>query len=124
MAMARKTTAALLAIAFVLGESGCLSVQDRALAAASNSLTCPKERITVTLKRNDHQPQPPPEIAADPARLAIWQKQQPDPSNSQVFSASGCGQAGVVFCNYEQHSDATGNWAEWGCAGAASSPSP
>jgi hypothetical protein len=91
--------------------------------AASAAMSCPKERVQVALKLERPQPQPPPDVAADPDRLAIWRQQQPDPSNSQVFSASGCGQTGVVFCNYEQHSDAQGNWAEWGCKGATSRPS-
>lgn len=64
----------------------------------SKKYSCPMGQITVT-KRPDvdagefeKTPTPPPDIAADPARLAVWQaNHQPKPWNADFFELAGCG---------------------------------
>jgi hypothetical protein len=34
---------------------------------------------------------PPPEVAADPARLAVWKSHQPEPWSVHFFELTGCG---------------------------------
>ncbi len=77
----------------------CRSAEDFAVESASDAWSCPKERISIeTLQVPTPQPQPPPDVAADPARLAIWQKNDGAPSPTRAFSASGCGRKGTVTC--------------------------
>jgi hypothetical protein len=85
------------AIALVLlGSVGC-SVQSTARSAASSSWSCPEDRIQITPVA-DPSSSPPPDIAADPARLALWQKSQASQVEHRDFAASGCGRTGNVIC--------------------------
>ncbi len=78
----------------------CVSVQDLAVSAASSTWSCPEERIQVGSSRPPDPPQPPADIAADPARLAIWKGQLASPVTHRTLTASGCGEEGDVSCTY------------------------
>jgi hypothetical protein len=96
-----RTVRLLLGALTLLASSGC-SLQSRAVTAASEAWSCPEDRIQVVSADapSGAAPQPPADIAADPARLAIWQKNRPDPSDVREFSASGCGRTGTIECRY------------------------
>lgn len=104
-------------------------------AEFSEQFSCPLDKITLT-KRPDVDAtefegparEPPAEIAADPARLAVWKSKQPKGWSVDFFELTGCGHhvlwgcrlpssrssAGVhAFCPYTRNLDAT-----------ASAPSP
>ncbi|HEY1557936.1 MAG TPA: hypothetical protein VGF94_24070 [Kofleriaceae bacterium] len=48
--------------------------------------TCPADRVTVA---QASAPAPPPDVAADPGRLAVWNDQ---PRQHHEYVARGCGQ--------------------------------
>jgi hypothetical protein len=98
-----------------LASSGC-SLQSRAVTAASAAWSCPEDRIQVvsTDSPNGAEPQPPADVAADPARLAIWQRNRPDQSDVREFSASGCGRTGTIECRYTF--DVANQNLHWTCA--------
>jgi hypothetical protein len=111
----RKTMHLLIGALTLLACSGC-SLQSRAVTAASTAWSCPEDRIQVApvdIPLGAVQ-QPPPEIAADPARLAIWRKGRPDPSDLREFSASGCGKTGAIECRYAY--DYVNQGLHWVCA--------
>lgn len=62
--------------------------RDAFVAAAS----CPADRVTVT--RGDGSA-PPPDVAADPGRLAVWRSAQ---ENGPNFIARGCNQERRYSC--------------------------
>jgi hypothetical protein len=78
----------------------CTPVQQVAKSAASNAWSCPEDRISVETNPVPAAPQPPADVAADPARLAIWQRQHAAPPSVRTFSASGCGQKAQVSCTW------------------------
>jgi hypothetical protein len=101
-----------------IGAVGC-SPRTRATTAASIAWSCPEDRIVLERAPAASAADPPPDIAADPARLAIWKRSASDPSETMNFSASGCGQKGTVSCFY----DATpGQTSSWRCVEASSPP--
>jgi hypothetical protein len=79
---------------------GCVSVQDLALSEASTTWSCPKQQIEIGMSRALDPPQPPADVAADPARLTIWRGQHAGPVTHRTVSASGCGQKAEVTCDY------------------------
>lgn len=66
---------------------------------------------------------PPPEIAADPARYAIWRQQRDEAEygmtsvdEERTFSAAGCGHSGIIRCAYGISVDPSGNrYLGWNC---------
>jgi hypothetical protein len=97
--------------------SGC-SLQSRAVTAASTAWSCPEARVQVApAPIPNSEPQPAADVAADPARLAIWQQSHPDPSDIREFSASGCGKTGMIECRYAY--DVVNQNLHWTCALAA-----
>ena len=63
----------------------------------SKANSCPAERITATAT-SAAAVTPPPEVAADPGRLAVWQQNQTaDPKKR--FDVTGCGQHVRFACN-------------------------
>jgi hypothetical protein len=78
--------------------------------------TCPPERVSV-VARNDMKGSsfqqargaaPPPDVAADPARLRYWQRQQgegavnADRLCGSVYQATGCGKQEFFCCHPEE----------------------
>jgi hypothetical protein len=63
--------------------------------ATANS--CPLERVIATTRADATQP--PADIAADPARLAMWQSSQSQHDESEVdIDVHGCGSAASYHC--------------------------
>jgi hypothetical protein len=83
----------------VAGVVGGCSLDDRARNEFSRQFTCPTNAITVQ-ERDDLNADeliwgppasPPPEVAKDPERLALWQQQHAlRPSSRTVFHVQGC----------------------------------
>ncbi len=110
----------------------CLSIASSGLAIAAcssasqaradfaQSYTCPPERVAVTswpsAAQREHyssvraptaQPSPPPDVAADPARLRMWQtereakrKQEEEVSSCDGYEVTGCGQQHFYCCDH------------------------
>jgi hypothetical protein len=76
----------------------------------SREFTCPKDRVTVTARRDldsyalEFGPpqQPPAEVAADPGRLAEWQRRERGKRSGYdrfyPFEVSGCDHRGIYVC--------------------------
>ena len=103
---------ALLGLALI---GGCQSVTDGAKAEFSKSNTCPLDRVELRerpeLKASDFKKKatPPDEIAADPARLKMWeQKQQQDTARDAndglgtFVELRGCDQHAYYRCERSQ----------------------
>jgi hypothetical protein len=59
--------------------------------------SCPVERVAATRTQNPEQPSA--EIAADPARLAMWQQQERERTRHMSFIAvQGCNTAATYVC--------------------------
>ena len=109
---ARRGLSWVLAAALLAIGSGCgvRASEVREVFAEDNN--CPEDRVEVK-KRSDLSAwsvstgglvkKPPPDVAADPERLAMWQKkrkqlQKNSERNSWVFEARGCGQEAILVC--------------------------
>lgn len=85
----------------IASSPACTSAQETAVSAASDAWSCPRARIQVGTNRALAAPEPPPaDVAADPARLAIWQQHHAGPTVQRTFSTSGCGKQEDVLCVY------------------------
>lgn len=97
----------------------------------SKAYTCPKERVTVTarpdLKAYDlmvgSRSKPPREVAADPGRLAEWQKRErkleEDYNRQSIFQATGCDHEETYACSLATGTNET---QEIACSKAAPRP--
>lgn len=88
---------------------GCRSNETMAKESFGRRFTCPEDRITATprtdLKAVDlaFRPEvPPATVAADPARLALWQKEQAATASEYdgdaVLQARGCNAEILYIC--------------------------
>ncbi len=90
---------------------GCTSLETTARETFSRDHSCPLDGITVT-RRTDlsvHEltfgrSKPPSDIAKDPARLAIWKKNQDESkkkwdATSNLFFLTGCNVKSFYTCN-------------------------
>ncbi len=103
--------------------AGCRDRHAAAIEVFSRELTCPAERVSA-VERPElpwrrvleatgspvHQPvrraTPPPEVAADPGRLALWEQQQSEQEagrnaifyNRGTWLVEGCGERRLVGC--------------------------
>jgi hypothetical protein len=104
------------AVAALLSLSACQSLGDGAKEQFSKDFSCPTERV-LTRDRNDlhpssftspsPMPKPPADVAADPARLAVWQQNhRQDPtaydSYSDIEEARGCDRQAFYECHHPQ----------------------
>ena len=113
-------SALLVGCATVLAAGGCagFTARGHAVASASKTWSCPTDQISVVSESRQIETPPPADIAADPARLAIWQKNRPDSAHHRNVVLSGCGKTGVFQCNYEGYTDPGGGVAaDWSCGG-------
>ena len=66
-------------------------------AEFSQKFSCPVDKITlakrpdVAVAQFEHARTPPADIAADPARLAVWKSNQPKGWPVDFFELTGCG---------------------------------
>jgi len=102
-------------IAFAFTLLACERHDDRFKDGAQEefikSFSCPKERVTVTARKdlkafdlvNGVRLTPPAEVSADPGRLAEWKKRQQDNEDNynreSVFQASGCDHEVFYACS-------------------------
>jgi hypothetical protein len=78
----------------VLLGGGCAGPEATARKSFSQGVSCPVQRITVTKEHGrPYQPPPPPEVANDPERLALYQH-----SNETYYRASGCNEETFFRC--------------------------
>jgi hypothetical protein len=70
---------------------GGMSARDDAIATFSRSFSCPKDGLTVA----EREATPPPDVATDPDRLAVWQKVH---SSGSYFLIEGCGESRSFMC--------------------------
>lgn len=108
------TSYARLGTLLLLTAAGCQSRNAEYTQTAQEDFTraysCPKERVTAT-PRPDLSAydlavgpnKPPPDVAADPGRLAEWKKQQADVAagyrGEVVIQVSGCGHEAYDLCS-------------------------
>jgi hypothetical protein len=116
---ARARLAIACALAVSAGTCGeYYDVRASALDRYSTNYTCPAGRVTVRRRTdvpahtlNDsaghvHVPTPPPEVALDAERLALWHRQRRPETPQwddydrgyQVWEASGCGHWSLILC--------------------------
>jgi hypothetical protein len=114
--MNRRYAFAALAGALAILNTGCvMSMAQGARTIFSQKNTCPSDRITVRqradvpphtlLAPQASQPQPPPDVASDPERLALWNKMHRDREASiddvgTTYEVSGCGQSVMYVCTH------------------------
>ena len=97
---------------------GCKSFEAEARERFSDAVSCPTSKVEVrelegvsaheVREKYDTTPKPtpPPEVAADPERLEVWEKKQAklradrtEPGfGSDVFEATGCGETITYEC--------------------------
>lgn len=96
--------------------AGCGSTEEAAVLAFSETYSCPRERVVVTpvrgitafelWQRVNPMPEPPAEVRADPARLAVarqaWEEQHEGVerglNRTDLFHVSGCEHAVDLGC--------------------------
>jgi hypothetical protein len=104
-----KTWLLLLVLALSTSLVGCQSKEAGAREKFSKEFTCPAERVEVR-ERSDLKPSmlraqvpPPPDVAADPARLAMWKAEEETNNENadqmcDMLEARGCNQQSLVCC--------------------------
>ncbi len=114
-------TNAVLVLGGILSAStliGCATLGDEARDTFAKNFSCPEERVEVR-ERKDIRPSdwlnsevPPGEVAADPARLAMWNEQQAklradDDDRHSIFEVRGCGHELLYSCGHVSHGRAS-----------------
>ena len=86
--------------------AGCTSLESNARNEFARENSCPKDRVIVS----HAPPRPaPPEVAADPGRLAVWNDNEAKRSRI-YYVASGCGRESRYLCEHRSvESDALPN---------------
>jgi hypothetical protein len=122
--LSRRTLATMIhaftvAVGFALGVAACASLGGAAGDTFAKATACPRDSVTV-VARPDYHPTappelpPPPDVTADPSRLAIWRVQQrmdqirngaPQPclDGLDAFEARGCGKQQVLCCDHPRN---------------------
>jgi hypothetical protein len=96
-------------LVLALSQTACQSFSDGAKTAFSNSFTCPKNRVEVRARPDLHPShwlsvaKPTREIAADPERLRMWQREQDrrvayEDGHFSMYEARGCGHQALYEC--------------------------
>lgn len=109
MLRARRSLVPAVALIAAVCVVGCRSNETIARESFARELSCPDERITVTPRKDlvgadlAIRPEAPPkDIAADPGRLAIWQKEEArrlaDYEGTSVMQARGCDRELLYIC--------------------------
>jgi len=105
--------------------SGCQSVADGAREDFSSANTCPIERVEAR-ERTDVKPSqlrrkvdPPPDIAADPGRLKLWQDKRAkssahDDEDHHIVEVRGCDRHEFYECKHPGSGSTPG--VRWMCS--------
>jgi hypothetical protein len=86
--------------------AGCGSYREVARDAFVKMTTCPPDRVEVVQVPAPSwvpaPPAPPPEVAADPERRALWKERHaaPDRSGLTYYRTKGCGHDMLFFCYF------------------------
>jgi hypothetical protein len=104
---------ALAALAALAAVAGCKALDEGAKEGFSHRYSCPQERVQVR-RRADVRPYdvafgrlgpatPPDEVAADPGRKALWEKDEREKrrrwnSSFEVYEVRGCGHQVIQTC--------------------------
>jgi hypothetical protein len=88
----------------LLGGVACVSLESNARSDFARQNSCPEDRVTIA-----HAPprQAPPDVAADPGRLALWNENEANRS-SHYYVASGCGYESLYLCEHRPNPDEAG----------------
>jgi hypothetical protein len=96
--------------------ASCASISTAAGDVFASQTQCAREKVTVVRRPDYRRPLPPapllpPDVAADPARLAVWQQQRdeerrqanesacgPNLPGYDAYEATGCGLRFIVCC--------------------------
>jgi hypothetical protein len=105
-----------LLLAFLVVLAGCStrSLESGAQETFTREFSCPADRVTVTLRPEVDvyaktfafaPTKPPPDVAADKARLAVWNEERAKAQafyreRYKAYSASGCGSKALYACNH------------------------
>ncbi|MGH7285717.1 MAG: tetratricopeptide repeat protein [Polyangiaceae bacterium] len=94
-----------IAISFTIG---CQASDNSARAKFAETSACPANKVVVTEEKGAPLPPapPPPDVAADPGKLAVWKQEDQDRRESAaatVYVAKGCGQEKSYNCNRDEH---------------------
>jgi hypothetical protein len=110
-------------MAAMLSLVACQSLADGAKEQFSKDYSCPLERVESRDRRDlqpssfltpSPMPKPPADVAADPARLALWQQNHRQDSTGfdsvhDVEEARGCGKEAFYECyRYQKHATRVG----------------
>jgi hypothetical protein len=109
MLRARGPVVPCIVVAAAASVVACRSDETIAREQFASRFTCPEERITVTPRKDltsvdlTFRPQPPPsDVAADPGRLELWNKDQArraaEYEGKSVVEARGCGHELLFIC--------------------------
>jgi hypothetical protein len=80
----------------------------------SQQYSCPLDSITSKARPDVQATQfetaatPPPEVAGDPARLAVWKSNQPQPWSVEFFELTGCGHHVLWGCRLPSSKSSAG----------------
>ncbi len=80
----------------------------------SEQYSCPIDSITSKARSDIQAAQfekpvtPPAEVAADPARLAVWKSNQPQPWSVDFFELTGCGHHVLWGCRLPSSKSSAG----------------
>lgn len=88
--------------------ASCASLSGEAGNEFARTASCPPDRVTVLSRVGPGfvpEESPPPDVAADPERLAFWRQQQEARTQAMFggcewFEASGCGQREILCCEH------------------------
>jgi hypothetical protein len=105
------------AVAAVGVLASCASLSGGARETFSKLATCPPERVTVVERPDYRRPvppaSPPPDVVADPERLALWHQQREKDRKEAgdnpcfgdtPFEATGCGRRIIMCCGHPEGS--------------------
>jgi hypothetical protein len=101
---------ALIALVAVAASLGCESLDDMARDDFAREFSCPMNRVEVRPRTDIEgytlvhgpRPAPPKDIANDPGRLAVWQKDQDERRSHDfgtMYEVRGCSHGKLYLCS-------------------------
>jgi hypothetical protein len=92
----------------------CTALRGETREAFSRQYSCPMASITIKDRQDVQAAQfekpasPPADVAGDPARLAVWKANQPQPWSVEFFELTGCGRHVLWGCRLPSRSSSAG----------------